>query len=370
MKCSDLNEISDAYLDDALPPTERQAVDAHLQTCAVCRTALDGLRVLRGEIARLPRELPPARDLWPGIRAQLDSDCRAAARRQAKNHQRHGDKRRPYIWLPLAAALAVAAIAFWFRPATATPSWQVDTVSGKPRVGPPGARDPARLHLGDWLETDSVSRARLTVGTIGEVNVEPNSRLRLVKATSLDHRLELARGTMHALIWAPPRLFFVETPSATAIDLGCAYTLTVDDRGTGVLQVTAGYVALAHGGHESIIPAGQMCFTRPGAGPGTPFAADTSPALRTALERFDFAAGGADALAAVLAQAGDRDKVMLWHLLDRAPVAQRGGVFDKLAGLQPPPAGVTRDGILAGDAGMRARWALDLGLLAGLPARP
>ena len=36
---------------------------------------------------------------------------------------------------------------------------------------------------------------------------------------------------MSARIWAPPRLFYVNTPSAVAEDLGCAYTLEVDDLG-------------------------------------------------------------------------------------------------------------------------------------------
>ena len=82
------------------------------------------------------------------------------------------------------------------------------------------------------------------------MNVEPNSRLRLAGVGATDHRLELARGTMNAFIWAPPRLFFVDTPSATAVDLGCAYTLTVDDLGNGELHVMTGYVALADGSRK------------------------------------------------------------------------------------------------------------------------
>src|SRR5207344_3028121 len=114
--------------------------------------------------------------------------------------------------------------------------------------------------------------------------------------------LELAHGTLSALIWAPPRLFFVDTPSATAVDLGCAYTLTVDDAGAGLLRVTAGYVALEHEGRETVISRGQMCATRRGAGPGTPFVADAPAPLRRALDRFDFE-NAAAALSEILAHA-------------------------------------------------------------------
>lgn len=305
---------------------------------------------LRDQLNALPREIPPARDLWPEIQARLDAPDRAAVH----------PFRRYRLPLAIAAALTLAAGLHWLRPAAPGASWAVSPLAGAPRVDRTAFTSPARLREGSWLETDGSSRAKVTVGAIGEVSVEPNSRLRLVKASATDHRLELARGTMSALIWAPPRLFFVETPSATAVDLGCAYTLTVDDHGAGVLAVTAGYVALEHGGRESIIPAGLLCLTRPGAGPGTPFAADAPVEFRQALERFD--TGDTGALAQVVAAAGDDDAVTLWHLLTRAADGQRAAVFEKLSALRPPPAGVTREGILTGEKSMLDRWAAELGL--------
>jgi hypothetical protein len=221
----------------------------------------------------------------------------------------------------------------------------------------------SQLRVGQWLETDHRSRARVDVGLIGEVTVEPDSRLRLIDASATDHRLELSRGQLHAQIWAPPRLFFVNTPSATAIDLGCAYTLKVDDRGAGELQVTAGYVALARDGRETIVAQGQACHTWPGAGAGTPYAVDASQELRRALDDFDLATGDRTAaVAQILSVARAEDFVTLWHLLERAPRASRGRVFDQLAQNHPAPADVTRAGIIAGESAMRAAWAADLGL--------
>ena len=106
---------------------------------------------------------------------------------------------------------------------------------------------------GEWLETDSASRARIAVGGIGNVEVEPNTRLQLV-ANGREHHMALDRGTIHARIWAPPKLFFVATEAATAIDLGCAYTLQVDARGDGMLRVTHGWVGLERGGRATYIP--------------------------------------------------------------------------------------------------------------------
>ena len=102
--------------------------------------------------------------------------------------------------------------------------------------------------------------------------------------------MALDRGRIRALIWAPPRNFFVNTPSAVAVDLGCAYTLDVDPRGWGLVHVTSGWVAFEYGGRESFIPQNAVCATRPRFGPGTPHYADASPALVEALSILDFPA--------------------------------------------------------------------------------
>jgi len=84
----------------------------------------------------------------------------------------------------------------------------------------------------------------------------------------------LERGTIHAVIWAPPGEFVVDTPSAVAVDLGCVYTLHVDDSGAGLLRTTMGWVGFKLNGQESFIPAGAICQTRPKIGPGTPYMED------------------------------------------------------------------------------------------------
>jgi hypothetical protein len=176
----------------------------------------------------------------------------------------------------------------------------------------------------------------------------------------------MSRGTLHAVIWAPPGQFSVETPSATAIDLGCAYTLTVGEDGSGVVTVTAGWVGFEWRGRESFIPAGAMCVTRPGLGPGTPHYEDTSEAFRAALATLDLNGGSAAnrgaALGRVLDESRARDTVTLWHLLTRVDVDQRDRVFDRLAEFVAPPAGVTREGIRDGRKDMLDRWWDALGL--------
>jgi hypothetical protein len=218
---------------------------------------------------------------------------------------------------------------------------------------------PARtetIGAGDWLQTDAHSTAEMQIGTIGKVEIEPGTRLRIVATKQNDNRLSLEHGEIAATISAPPKLFFVETKSATAVDLGCEYKMKVDDAGNGLLRVTRGWVSFEWQGRESLVPAGANCRTRAGAGPGTPFFEDAPSPLTTALDAFDFSDAGETALRAILAASRSRDTLTLWHLLSRVPAPLRPLIYDRMVSFAPPPAGVTREKALSLDPLTLKMW--------------
>ena len=255
----------------------------------------------------------------------------------------------------MAAGIALVLGASWLVSRPVSMGWKVARVEGAPFVGSRSIRTTGRLGVGEVLVTDGGSRAKLDVGEIGEVELEPNSRLRLVRAHRSDHRLALDHGILHAMIWAPPRLFSVETPAAVAVDFGCDYTLKVEDSGTTTLHVTMGWVGFEQDGHESWVPEGAECIRRAGKQPGTPYFVDASDAFRASLARLDFERDPT-ALDTVLASARPRDALTLWHLLPKTGGAAQGRVYERLAELRPQPAGVTRAGALSGDRQMLERW--------------
>jgi len=263
-----------------------------------------------------------------------------------------------WVMVPLAAAATLFIAVIGGKDAAFGPpaSWNVSRVTGAPVVDSDRLSATTKVGEGDWIQTDDSSEAVISVGTIGRVQVEPNSRVQLIRMRSSDHRLALAKGTLRATIWAPPRLFFVETPSATAIDLGCAYTLTVDDLGRGRLCVTSGWVALERGGRETVVPSGAVCETRPGIGPGTPYFGGASEEFRAALARFDFEGAGHGDLETVLRVSNMCEVFTLWQLLPSVRAEDRGLIFDRMAQILPPPPGVTREGVLALDEGMLEVW--------------
>jgi hypothetical protein len=231
------------------------------------------------------------------------------------------------------------------------PSWNVETIAGNPTLAEKG-----KLTVGEFLETNANSRAKIQVADIGQVEIAPNSRVQLVKTNSNEHRLSLERGVLQAKILAPPRLFIVDTPSAVAVDLGCEYTLEVDKAGNSKLHVTSGFVALERDGRESIVPAGAMCLTKKGKGLGTPFSDDSSAQFQSALFKFDFANGGNESLQTVIKESNLYDSLTLWHLLSRVPKTEREKIFDALAIHVKPPANITREGILRLDKKMLDAW--------------
>jgi len=286
---------------------------------------------------------------------------------------RRSIRSRRRVWLigtlsSAAAVLLVATLGWYLSLGT---GWKLQTVAGSPRVdgvqASGGATTAAsRLRVGEWLETDAVSRARIDNEGIGRVDVEPNTRLQVVVARDGEHRMALEKGLIHARIWAPPKRFFVNTPSATAIDLGCEYTLKVDESGAGLIQVTLGWVSFEGGGRESYIPVGAVGATRPGAGPGTPYYEDAPSGYGDALALLDFGApddaGRAAALDLILSSARRKDAFTLWHLLSRGSEAERARVYDRLVVLAPPPSGVTREAVLAREQSALDRWWDTLGL--------
>lgn len=326
------------YVDGQLGAVAVAEVERHLAACDACRGALLEIRFAAGMLVQL-RPVAAPDDIWRALAPSLaTAPPPAIAWRPAWL----------FASLALAAALAALVGSTLWRPGAR--EWQVVHSSGASE----------RLRAGELIVTDRAASATITVGTIGTVDVAPGTRVRLGMGGEREYRIGLEVGTISARISAPPRLFVVDTPSSTVVDLGCAYTMTVAPAGGGEIRVTEGWTALEWKGRESLVPAGAIADTRPGVGPGTPVFADASMRLREALTAFDFREGGDAALTVVLSEARVRDTLTLWHLLSRVGPAARRQVYDRIAALDPPPGFVARDRVLALDRAMLDRWRSEL----------
>jgi hypothetical protein len=337
------------FADGDLDPREQRRVEAHLAKCDRCRRELEDFRFAAG----LMRELTaaPAPDsVWRSVEQSLAAGLAAnAPARLVPRVALAG------LALATVVVLALVYVRWEGSPASvsgARGSWDVVQHARDGAV--------ARLAAGTLIDTDRGGRVTIRVGSVGTVDVEPGTLIRLGDARPDELRLILQRGSISARVTAPPRLFIVDTPASTVVDLGCAYTMTMEDDGTGELRVTEGWTALEWNGRESLVPAGANALTRPDVGPGTPYFADASPRLQAALERFDFGDREPSAVEVVMAEARTRDTLTLWHLLSRVTPELRARVYDRIAALAPPPASVSREQVLGLDPAMLTHWREEL----------
>src|SRR5271170_1476008 len=110
------------------------------------------------------------------------------------------------LHMPWTARLASAAVIllalglgiFFARqtnnPVEYSPGWDIGNLEGSPQIGSQSIsanQSTAKLYVGQTLTTNSASRASLSENDLGEIQIDPNSRVRLLQ-TGPDHkRLQL-----------------------------------------------------------------------------------------------------------------------------------------------------------------------------------
>ena len=111
--CQDLEQLLGDFVDGETTPDERRRVEQHLAECSGCRAVVEQTRALLAATATLDREIPPAEDLWPEIRAGIG---RHRFARSEGGSSWSGARTR---WLALAASLLVVVLAgstaLWLR---------------------------------------------------------------------------------------------------------------------------------------------------------------------------------------------------------------------------------------------------------------
>jgi hypothetical protein len=347
-----------AYCNDELAPDQAKRVREHILECERCRNEHDEIRFGVNLAQQLPLVSAPA-EMWSEIESLLDERARRPIFEPKAPKPAFA-----FTWYRVAAVTAVLLLAvlvgwmvsFRSNPPVPKVAWEVEGRGNAVQIGGDRLNGKGRLAIGETLKIGDFSGAKVTVSDIGEVELDPNSQIRLLQTKSDEHRIALDHGLMRATISAPPRLFFVDTVAAEAIDLGCVYTLQVDNLGRSLLHVTLGEVLLVRNDREVYVPRFAMCRARPEIGPGTPYFEDASETFVRLLESFDFENGGDEALTALLGEARQRDTFTLWHLLSTVDGERRVQVLNRMISLVGLPKGISREAVLRLDQTTLETW--------------
>ncbi len=374
MNCREVRYYLNDYADGMLPDEMRGQIAEHLIICKDCKEKFDNLRSILEESNSLPKSRDPKKDFFEGIISRIAGEKITGSRkieglplqpdesaREYKSRYNLKFKKRNSNRILVAGGLLVVflvsiIISFLYYTKSDTAYWMVQRISGTPLIGTDKIEGGGMLKPGDWLITDDKSKAGVKVGTIGEMEVDPKTRLRLLEIKDERYKIQLDRGTIHSEIWAPPKLFYVQTPSTEVVDLGCTFYLKVSDRGSSFLKVSSGWVALKNNNNKTIIPAGAVCETRLGIGPGTPYFADAPRKFVNALERFDFETKSDSTLSIILNESREKDALSLLNLMMKTNPKQRNQIFHRLQELVQIPDGITYEGIMKENKKMFEQW--------------
>jgi len=268
-------------------------------------------------------------------------------------------RRRSRLPMFIAAGVAVAAtiaVVLWWRSSgelacSGTAGFAFTAKGGTVACGGAAVASGV-LPVGTTLDTGA-HEAELAIADIGKAQLGARTRVRL-DHTGERHQLYLEQGRMHARVSAPPRIFAVATPSADVTDLGCEYTIEIDSKGAGSIQVLTGKVELGTAeGKLIVVPAGSHARLLPGRRASVPLSDRAGPEI-TALVR-QHENGVSDALARVLAASTSDDVITVANLAVLVPASQKRMVLERLAGLVPPPQSLTIEEVLA-DPVMFEMW--------------
>lgn len=117
MTCDTFRQSLAALIDGDIDPAQREALEAHLATCDVCRPLMTDLQQIRQLAGTLERHAPP-RDAWTRLSAQLAQEpafqkaasTASASKSSAPTAARFGARVPHWTWSALAAAACLVII--------------------------------------------------------------------------------------------------------------------------------------------------------------------------------------------------------------------------------------------------------------------
>ncbi|MBC8490434.1 MAG: hypothetical protein H8D45_30840 [Bacteroidetes bacterium] len=359
MISSKFKRLLNEYIDDTINDNDKCVFEEYLIKNPDRKKEFEDTRNIVKNLNALPINIEPEEDLWHGIEKEITKNkvefkqvsddyytFEKTTTRSEKETKNHSFPTK-YVMTGLAAALILIVLIIYLpnylKIENSTTSindsgnfWVVSNLKGSPKIHDKEIKIIDTLRIGEWLITDDSSKALLSVAYIGEIILDPGTKLKFVKSDSNEHRILLDYGTINANINAKPRSFIVDTKSSEAVDLGCEYTFSVDHKGNGLLFVKSGMVELKSSGKNSLVSAGNFCITKAGLGPGTPYSKHSSSEFRKALLDLDFRGVNDKALKDLLKNAKKTDVMTLIQMLPNVKEKNKAKVFTKLASFIPP----------------------------------
>lgn len=267
---------------------------------------------------------------------------------------RHHHRRWPIV-TALAASVIVAAGVWFFN-------WRLEWPAGRAWSGALASAvgsQPASLAVGQTLSVPTGSTATFDIARLGAMRIAAGTEMTLNATSSRRHQLQMSRGTVYVRVWSPPGRIKFETPAGEVIDLGCIFTLTIDDERRSHIRVETGWVQMANAYGETLVPAGSSTVMSPTSAPHVPVFDDADDGFRVAVRKLESDGIDVDvtgALDLIDRTARRRDVLTLLYLAVRERGVTRSRLLERAAALAPPPVGTAAETVGSIDDAAIWRW--------------
>ncbi|MBA4407215.1 hypothetical protein C0389_08080 [bacterium] len=397
MTCEEVKISLHDFVDEQLDDFVKRSIEGHIHTCDKCFNEYKKIRIFFDKLKDVPYFTDPPEDIVQIFSAQLLSrslkdeapeiapkpgdikKLRKAQTRQEKQLQKaRGALRKSFVsktmmvsrkssslpssgpnWnkilfilLPL---LLIAVGYFIYDYQKNNSPWKVITHEGKVEIN--GLQDHSgKISQGQSLLTENSSRATIRVPKVGNVEVGKNSLIVLLKAKDGDNRILFRRGSINVTNTFNMPDFSIELKNYIIADRGGELNISIDDHDNARILVKYGFTEIEKNGDIIYLDDGYVCEIRSGSRIGTPFRQDAPEEFRNEMVKYDYQNGGENSIDKIMELASEKDMLTLLALIPKSPQVKRQLLFQTIANKFPPPAGVTRMGIIKGDSQMLYLW--------------
>lgn len=365
VNCDKINnrELIDNLTDNEISDENKIYIEQHLTECNDCKRYYFEVLSLNEKISNLPKDINPKSNIWKSVEGKLEDDnikitqisgnlftVSNITETKKENAQNEFIKPNNYLKYAIAASvvliLGIFSLPFLFKKSVDLNSegnvfgyWQVQKLKGNPTLSdkPLSALDSIRE--GEWIITDDSSEAMIKIDGIGDILIEPKTKLKILKNEDGENKVYLEYGTINTNLSNSVKSiapFAVQTANGIIRDTkGGSYTFTMNEKGDGMIFVKDGIVNFVSNGKESVIPSGKVCIVQALNGPGVPFSVNTSPQFKNAIMHFDENSGDLSAINSVISTSGNQDLVSLINLMPRVSPEVQNVIYQRVQTLAP-----------------------------------
>jgi len=358
MNCSSVQENFDEYFNNELNSETRDLIQQHLDKCGECKKEYLAYTLLKEKSNFLKKEISPSKNLYDNIEKHIikkdngmknDIQIKTLSNniftidfKDEKKSNPIAEKQsfisRNWYWFASAAAIILICSLVFSRyseqniySAGEMSNWKLVNLKGNALVN--GVKSDV-VNVGDWIQTDNESAVILKIANVGDISIEPNSKVRFIQSDDNLSRIEISYGTVNTSTSQADK-FILQSNNMKVQDKGSSYSFKVDDKGNGVIYVNNGIANVESGNRVSVVPEGKFCMYKPEFGVGIPFRKDATPEFQNALFQYDFNNGGNNAIYSAIASATAEDYYSLLNLIPRVDEKTKYLVLNKLDRITP-----------------------------------